>query len=337
MISSILVLNGCRSTDKKIIKPATETIVETQSTTENDIVEEVKPEIKEVVVEKVIDNTIKDTDMDGIPDYVDEKPNQHISQTIVESGSQKLIILDNMKINSDKLTADMIKLLDNVSDVLSKESNLKIRIIGHTCDLGTDDYNMELSKKRALAADKYLLSKKVEKGYIEAVDLSEKSIENAQKNIQKNNVQLFVGDVVHYQPQESDFDFITLLDVIEHIPIEEHFNLFKNISTYISEKSLLLINIPNPEYIKYLHQNQPESLQVIDQPIELPTLVENLDKNNLEMVFFQKYGIWEQEDYHLFVVRKKREFKLRHLADERTLTQKITKKLRQKLDFIKFS
>ena len=143
--------------------------------------------------------------------------------------------------------------------------------------------------------------------------------------------------MVHYQPQESDFDFITLLDVIEHIPVEEHFNLFKNISTYISEKSLLLINIPNPEYIKYLHQHQPESLQVIDQPIELSTLVENLDKNNLEMVFFQKYGIWEQEDYHLFVVRKKREFKLRHLADERTLTQKITKKLRQKLDFIKFS
>lgn len=175
LISSILVLNGCRSTDKKIIKPATETIVETQSTTENDIVEEVKPEIKEVVVEKVIDNTIKDTDMDGIPDYVDEKPNQHISQTIVESGSQKLIILDNMKINSDKLTADMIKLLDNVSDVLSKESNLKIRIIGHTCDLGTDDYNMELSKKRALAADKYLLSKKVDKNKINVEWKGEKS------------------------------------------------------------------------------------------------------------------------------------------------------------------
>ena len=175
LISSILVLNGCRSTDKKIIKPATETIVETQSTTENDIVEEVKPEIKEVVVEKVIDNTIKDTDIDGIPDYVDEKPNQPISQTVAENGSQKLIILDNMKINSDKLTADMIKLLDNVSDVLSKESNLKIKIVGHTCDLGTDDYNMELSKKRAFAADKYLLSKKVDKNKIKVEWKGEKS------------------------------------------------------------------------------------------------------------------------------------------------------------------
>jgi 2-polyprenyl-3-methyl-5-hydroxy-6-metoxy-1,4-benzoquinol methylase len=88
----------------------------------------------------------------------------------------------------------------------------------------------------------YLLSKKVEKGYIEAVDLSEKSIENAQKNIQKNNVQLFVGDVVHYQPQESDFDFITLLDVIEHIPIEEHFNLFKT-SALIFQKNLFYSSI----------------------------------------------------------------------------------------------
>ena len=174
LVSTILLLNGCRSVDKNIVKPSTETVVENQNTTGDAIVEEVKPEVK-VVEEKVVDNTIKDTDIDGIPDYVDEKPNQPISQTIAENGSQKLIILDNMKINSDKLTADMIKLLDNVSDVLSKESNLKIRIIGHTCDLGTDDYNMELSKKRALAADKYLLSKKVDKNKINVEWKGEKS------------------------------------------------------------------------------------------------------------------------------------------------------------------
>ncbi|WDT68686.1 class I SAM-dependent methyltransferase [Cloacibacterium sp. TD35] len=203
--------------------------------------------------------------------------------------------------------------------------------------LGLNKKSKILELGCGVGAFTYLLSKKVEQGYVEAVDLSEKSIENAQKNIQKSNVRLFVGDVVYYQPKETDFDFITLLDVIEHIPVEEHFNLFKNLSSFISEKTLLLINIPNPEYIKYLHQNLPDSLQVIDQPIELTTLAENLDKNDLEIIFFQKYGIWEQEDYHLFVVRKKREFKLRHLADERTLTQKIIKKHRQKIDFIKFS
>lgn len=167
VFSSLLLLNGCRSTDKNIPKTSTESVIGTENTTGNGVIEESKPEIKETVIEKVVDTTIKDTDVDGIPDYVDEKPNQHITQTIAESGSQKLIILDNMKINSDKLTADMIKLLDNVADVLSKESNLKIRIVGHTCDLGTDKYNMELSKKRAFAANNYLLSEKVDKNKIQ--------------------------------------------------------------------------------------------------------------------------------------------------------------------------
>jgi hypothetical protein len=75
---------------------------------------------------------------------------------------------------------------------------------------------------------------------------------------------------------------------------------------------------------------------VIDQPIELPTLAENIDKNNLEMVFFRNMEFGSKKII-IFCSEKKREFKLRHLADERTLTQKITKKLRQKLDFIKFS
>ena len=166
LISSILLLNGCRSVDKNIVKPSTETVAETTSTSSSAVVEEVKPEVKEVVVEKEVKDTVKDTDKDGIPDYVDEKPNQHITQTVAETGSQKLIILDNIKINSDKLTDDMIKLLDNVADVLDKDSNLKIKVIGHTCDLGTDAYNMELSKKRAVAANKYLLSKKVDKNKI---------------------------------------------------------------------------------------------------------------------------------------------------------------------------
>ena len=52
------------------------------------------------------------------------------------------------------------------------------------------------------------------------------------------------------------------------------------------------------------------------------------------MVFFRNMEFGEK--IIIFCSEKKREFKLRHLVDERTLTQKITK-TRQKLDFIKFS
>lgn len=183
----------------------------------------------------------------------------------------------------------------------------------------------------------HLLSKKINSGKIESVDLSGKSIEIAQNSVQKKNILFYVGDVVHYVPKNQNFDFITLLDVIEHIPLEEHFNLFRNISEIATEKTLLIINIPNPDFITYLHQHSPEGLQVIDQAIELPLLVENLNKNNLEIIFFEKYGIWENEDYHFFVVRKKRDFILKHLAGERTIWQKIVQKMYRKIDLIKFS
>ena len=181
-----------------------------------------------------------------------------------------------------------------------------------------------------------LLSKKIKNGLVEAVDISDKSIENAKK-LEKKNIQFSVGDVVYYQPKNSNFDFITLLDVIEHIPIEEHFNLFKNVSQISTEKTLTLINIPNPDFINYLHKHNPEGLQVIDQAIELPLLAETLDKNNLEIIYFEKYSIWEKEDYHFFVVRKKREFQLKHLSDERNMQEKISNKISKKIDQIKFS
>jgi hypothetical protein len=76
---------------------------------------------------------------------------------------------------------------------------------------------------------------------------------------------------------------------------------------------------------------------VIDQSIELPLLTENLEKNQLEIIYFEKYGIWEKEDYHFFVIRKKRDFVLKHLAEERTIWRKIIHKICRKIDLLKFS
>lgn len=38
----------------------------------------------------------------------------------------------------------------------SKDRRLKVRVTGHTCDIGTDNYNMGLSEKRAISAFDYL-------------------------------------------------------------------------------------------------------------------------------------------------------------------------------------
>ena len=182
-----------------------------------------------------------------------------------------------------------------------------------------------------------LLSKKISAGIIEAADLSEKSIAVAKDLIKnKNNISCFVADVVHYQPRNSDFDFITLMDVIEHIPLDQHEKLFENLAKIATDKTQIAINIPNPQYIEYTRKHNPESLQVIDQEVELFPLVSYCEKFGLELVFFQKYGIWEEEDYHFMVFRKKRKFELKHLAEKRNVTEKIAKKVSNKIDEIKY-
>lgn len=182
-----------------------------------------------------------------------------------------------------------------------------------------------------------LLAKNIYVGLIEAVDLSEKSVAIAEKELKnKKNIHFKVADVVQYQPKNSDFDFITLMDVIEHIPLDQHDELFGNLAQICTEKTRIVINIPNPQYIDYTRINNPESLQVIDQEVHLFPLLQNFEKHNLEIIFFEKYSIWEEEDYHFMVVRKKRKFELNHLADRRNVSEKIIKKVTTKIDAIKF-
>lgn len=183
-----------------------------------------------------------------------------------------------------------------------------------------------------------LLSKKISTGIVESVDLISKSIAVAKILLnKKKNVFLEVADVVKYYPQHSDFDFITLMDVIEHIPLDQHDELFANLSPKCTSKTRIVINIPNPQYIAYCAVYHPESLQVIDQEVPLFPLMTHFDNHNLELVYFEKYGIWEEEDYHFMVVRKKRKFKLKHLSELRNTTEKISKKFSNKIDKIKYT
>lgn len=182
-----------------------------------------------------------------------------------------------------------------------------------------------------------LLSKKITSGLIEAVDLSEKSVVVAKNELKnKKNIHLDVADVVKYHPKNSRFDFITLMDVIEHIPIDQHDELFGNLAKIADDKTRIAVNIPNPQYIEYARINHPESLQVIDQEVHLFPLIQIFEKHGLELVFFEKYGIWEEEDYHFMVIRKKRKFELKHLADQRTVSEKISKKISTKIDELKY-
>ena len=97
----------------------------------------------------------------------------------------------------------------------------------------------------------FLLFKYIKDGKIEAVDISPKSIEFSKQKIKSPNVFFFADDIVTFKTSLKNIDFITLFDVIEHIPLDKYSELFQNLSFLSNENTKICINIPNPAYIEY--------------------------------------------------------------------------------------
>ena len=173
----------------------------------------------------------------------------------------------------------------------------------------------------------YLLSGCVKKGRIEAVDISPASVEFARQRVRQPGVSFVAADVVEHQPAMGHIDLITLFDILEHIPAERHRELFRNIALISGEHTKVLINIPSPASVLYDQQHNPAALQIIDQPLPLALILDNIEKNGLSLVFFETYSIWAENDYQFFVVEKQPAFKEVKLSTKRSFFQKALKKL----------
>ena len=175
----------------------------------------------------------------------------------------------------------------------------------------------------------FLLSKKITKGKIEAVDISPKSIEFAKSQLKKENIQFTAADILDFEPKNLVFDKILLFDVLEHIPEENYEKVFAKIAHWMNSNSLLLINLPNPNYTVFDRENNPESLQEIDNPVFLTKLSDTLDKASLEINFFETYTVWVKNDYQFVTVKKKTPFA--EEKPQRSFPEKVFLRLRRDL------
>lgn len=61
------------------------------------------------------------------------------------------------KFNKAVLKPEAKAALEFIADVMLRHTDLKLMIFGHTCDIGSDKYNLWLSQKRAEAVKTYLV------------------------------------------------------------------------------------------------------------------------------------------------------------------------------------
>jgi len=74
---------------------------------------------------------------------------------------------------SDKLLAQSNKRLDDVVKVLNENPSYKIQIDGHTDSQGKDEYNLDLSNRRAASVKAYLVSKGIAEGRLTSTGYGE--------------------------------------------------------------------------------------------------------------------------------------------------------------------
>lgn len=149
------------------------------------------------------------------------------------------------------------------------------------------------------------IAQKVKHGSVTATDISGKSLEVAKKRLQKfSTISYLKGDVTDLDFNEK-FDVIVLPDVLEHIPIAHHTDLFEKLYQILKENGWIFIHIPNPFYLDWVTKNQPELLQEIDQPLSLNHLVNVFDTTGFFVQHLDNYSVYvEENDYQALVLKK---------------------------------
>ena len=127
---------------------------------ENEFLAEKPPE--PVVAAAKIVPTKKDSDKDGIYDGADQCPGTPYGAHVNAMGCWTL---DHVLFgfNESIINIDAYPMIDKVVAILEKNPSMKVTLQGNTDNVGSSEYNMALSLKRAEAVKEYLIRKGIAK------------------------------------------------------------------------------------------------------------------------------------------------------------------------------
>jgi OOP family OmpA-OmpF porin len=103
-----------------------------------------------------------DSDGDGVTDDNDECLNTPKGVTVDERGCWAYSAVLLFDFDSSVIQSDAYPMLDEAASVMKKNLEIRVEIQGHTDGVGSAEYNMKLSEKRAEAVMNYFVEQDVQ-------------------------------------------------------------------------------------------------------------------------------------------------------------------------------
>lgn len=114
-----------------------------------------------------------DGDRDGVMDDVDQCLSTAAGVSVDSNGCDAVAGLIDMvlfDVDSAELTAQARSILSNVASQVASQPNASLSLEGHADATGAEDYNLDLSKRRARTVSRYLVGKGVKQSQLVGID-----------------------------------------------------------------------------------------------------------------------------------------------------------------------
>lgn len=134
------------------------------------------------------------------------------------------------------------------------------------------------------------------------VDISPENISTAQRLFGQSAGATFAVSDLTKPVAGGPFDVVTLLDVYEHIPSIERASFHANLRQSMSDRSRLIVTCPSFLHQNYLHEHQPEGLQIVDETIGVPELLLLASDLGGNLTHLHYESVWRTNDYLYAVI-----------------------------------
>ncbi len=118
-----------------------------------------------------------DSDGDGVPDNLDKCPGTLPGLKVDETGCAipQVFVLKGVSFDFDstRLGVNAQTILEDVVKTMQGQSTMKVEIAGHTDNYGSEEYNRDLSQRRADAVKDYLIGKGISSDSLRATGYGE--------------------------------------------------------------------------------------------------------------------------------------------------------------------